>query len=157
MGVNFLPFGYAGGMLESITGLVHFGAREYNPIIGRWTSRDPISFAGGDANLYGYVLGNPVMFVDPEGEIAWLPALAFGYIAFRGVLAGVSEYSKPNSTFSSVIETTVAYAALAAFEVWTLGKSRALGFLVLIMDAALTVPGIVGAEEDQSHEYGLCE
>ena len=35
--------------------LVRFGARDYDPTIGRWTAKDPIDFAGGDTNLYGYV------------------------------------------------------------------------------------------------------
>ena len=34
---------------------------------GRWTSKDPIGFAGGDTNLYGYVVGDPVNFTDPVG------------------------------------------------------------------------------------------
>ena len=32
-------------------------ARDYDPESGRWTAKDPIGFAGGDANLYGYVWG----------------------------------------------------------------------------------------------------
>jgi RHS repeat-associated protein len=36
-----------------------FGARDYDPNTGRWTAKDPILFAGGDMNLYGYVLGEP--------------------------------------------------------------------------------------------------
>lgn len=44
-----------------------FGARDYDPETGRWTSKDPILFNGGDANLYGYVLGDPINFVDPSG------------------------------------------------------------------------------------------
>jgi RHS repeat-associated protein len=53
------------------TKLIHFGFREYDPFTGRWTAKDPILFAGGDTNLYGYVLGDPVGGVDPEGKIAW--------------------------------------------------------------------------------------
>ena len=34
---------------------------------GRFISRDPISFAGGDVNLYGYVQNNPVNWIDPWG------------------------------------------------------------------------------------------
>jgi len=49
------------------TKLVHFGFREYDPFTGRWTAKDPILFAGGDSNLYGYVLGDPVSGIDPEG------------------------------------------------------------------------------------------
>jgi RHS repeat-associated protein len=44
---NFIPFGFAGGIYDQETGLVRFGARDYNPKIGRWTSKDPIRFKGG--------------------------------------------------------------------------------------------------------------
>jgi RHS repeat-associated protein len=48
--------------------LVRFGARDYDPVTGRWTAKDPILFGGGDTNLYGYVVNDPVNFVDPLGE-----------------------------------------------------------------------------------------
>ncbi|WP_049722417.1 RHS repeat domain-containing protein [Gilvimarinus polysaccharolyticus] len=62
-----IPFGFAGGLYDADTGLVRFGFRDYDPVIGRWTARDPIGFGGGDTNLYGYVLGSPVNWVDPNG------------------------------------------------------------------------------------------
>src|SRR6516225_6650275 len=37
------------------------------PAIGRWTTKDSILFAGGDTNLYGYVLNDPVNMIDPAG------------------------------------------------------------------------------------------
>jgi RHS repeat-associated protein len=61
------PLGFAGGLTDPDTGLVRFGARDYDPITGRWMSKDPISFNGGDTNLYGYVGNDPVNFVDPSG------------------------------------------------------------------------------------------
>ena len=64
---GFQPFGFAGGLYDADTGLVHFGARDYDPVIGRWTTRDPLGFAGGDTNLYGYVLQDPVNGIDPLG------------------------------------------------------------------------------------------
>ena len=64
---GFQPFGFAGGLYDADTGLVHFGARDYDPVIGRWTTRDPLGFAGGDTNLYGYVLQDPVDLTDPVG------------------------------------------------------------------------------------------
>jgi RHS repeat-associated protein len=64
---GFQPFGFAGGLYDSDTGLVRFGARDYNAEIGRWTSKDPIGFAGGDTNLFGYVFGDPVNFTDFSG------------------------------------------------------------------------------------------
>ncbi len=65
---GFQPFGFAGGLYDPQTGLVRFGARDYDPETGRWTSKDPIGFGGGDANLYGYVLGNPVNLTDDDGR-----------------------------------------------------------------------------------------
>ena len=64
---SFQPFGFAGGLFDADTGLTRFGARDYDAEIGRWTSKDPIKFAGGDTNLYGYVLNDPVNWVDPWG------------------------------------------------------------------------------------------
>jgi RHS repeat-associated protein len=64
---GFQPFGFAGGLYDRETGLVRFGARDYDPETGRWTAKDPIGFAGGEANLYGYVANDPVNWVDPSG------------------------------------------------------------------------------------------
>jgi RHS repeat-associated protein len=64
---GFQPFGFAGGLVDPDTGLVRMGARDYDPVAGRFTSKDPILFAGGDANLYGYVLMDPVNDLDPDG------------------------------------------------------------------------------------------
>ena len=67
---SFQPFGFAGGLYDSATELVRFGARDYDPHVGRWLSKDPIGFAGGDTNLYGYVLQDPVNLLDPSGLAA---------------------------------------------------------------------------------------
>ena len=64
---GFQPFGFAGGLYDRDTGLVHFGAREYDPETGRWISKDPILFAGGETSLYGYAGNDPVSFIDPSG------------------------------------------------------------------------------------------
>lgn len=64
---GYTPFGFAGGLYDSSTGLLRFGARDYDPETGRWLSKDPILFGGGDTNLYGYVMQDPVNWVDPTG------------------------------------------------------------------------------------------
>ena len=64
---GFQPFGFAGGLYDSDTGLVHFGARDYDPHLGRWTAKDPILFASGDTNLYAYVANDPVNLEDASG------------------------------------------------------------------------------------------
>ncbi len=64
---GFQPFGFAGGLYDSDTGLVRVGARDYDAETGRWTAKDPIRFDGGDTNLYGYVLNDPINSTDPSG------------------------------------------------------------------------------------------
>ncbi|WAM22762.1 MAG: right-handed parallel beta-helix repeat-containing protein (plasmid) [Candidatus Methanoperedens sp.] len=64
---GFQPFGFAGGMYDRDTSLVRFGARDYDPAIGRWVAKDPIRFAGRDTNLYGYVVSDPVNYLDSYG------------------------------------------------------------------------------------------
>ncbi|MEW6068541.1 MAG: RHS repeat-associated core domain-containing protein [Nitrospirota bacterium] len=71
-----IPFGFAGGLHDRDTGLVRFGARDYDPSIGRWTAKDPIDFGGGDVNLFQYVGNNPVNKIDPTGLIAVPVAVA---------------------------------------------------------------------------------
>ncbi|NNL80183.1 MAG: RHS repeat-associated core domain-containing protein [Flavobacteriaceae bacterium] len=62
-----MPFGFAGGLHDRDTGLVRFGYRDYDPDIGRWTAKDPIGLAGGDTDLFGYCLSDPVNRIDPMG------------------------------------------------------------------------------------------
>jgi RHS repeat-associated protein len=64
---GFQPFGFAGGLYDPDTGLVRFGARDYDPETGRWAAKDPIGFAGGDTNVYVYCGNDPVNFVDLDG------------------------------------------------------------------------------------------
>lgn len=64
---GFQPFGFAGGLYDSATGLVHFGARDYDPSIGRWLSKDPLRFRANSANFYSYVHNDPVNYADPSG------------------------------------------------------------------------------------------
>jgi len=65
---DFQPFGFAGGLYDPDTGLYRFGARDYDPEVGRWTTKDPIRFTGGQANLYLYAGGDPVNRIDPNGR-----------------------------------------------------------------------------------------
>jgi RHS repeat-associated protein len=66
---GFQPFGFAGGLYDADTQLIRFGTRDYDPTIGRWTTKDPMLFMGsvGSKNLYAYVSNNPTNFTDPFG------------------------------------------------------------------------------------------
>jgi RHS repeat-associated protein len=85
---GFQPFGYAGGLYDRDTGLVRFGARDYDDETGRWTAKDPIGFGGGNTNLYGYVVNDPVNLVDPTGKFANL--IIGGLIGVVALILSVS-------------------------------------------------------------------
>jgi len=87
---GYIPFRFTSKELDEETGLYYHGARYYEPTISRWMSADPAGFAlvspmeRGDeggwkpkasysiieaVNWYAYVSNNPVIYVDPTGEI----------------------------------------------------------------------------------------
>jgi len=63
---GFQPFGFAGGLYDPDTGLLRFGRRDYDPITGRWTSKDPLLFSARDTNVYAYA-SDAVNAIDPTG------------------------------------------------------------------------------------------
>lgn len=83
------PFGFAGGLTDAATGLVRFGARDYDPVVGRWTAKDPIGFAGGATSLYSYVANDPVNFVDVLGSSGRSALTHFVIGAAGGAIVGM--------------------------------------------------------------------
>ena len=80
----YLPFGesqqiqgyneeisYTGKTEDNGTGLINFGARQYDPVLGQFIGVDPVGFAESSIhsfNKYTYVNNNPYSNVDPDGE-----------------------------------------------------------------------------------------
>ncbi len=70
-----MPFSSSLG--SSILSLYDFGSRHYDPALGRWFNVDPaIQFV----SPYTYCGNNPHMYVDPNGEFAWLFIAAMAYM-----------------------------------------------------------------------------
>jgi RHS repeat-associated protein len=61
---------YTGREWDKETGLYYYRARYFDPMEGRFVSKDPISFFGGDVNLWNYVGGNATNRIDPFGYSA---------------------------------------------------------------------------------------
>lgn len=61
---------YNGKELQDELGLNNydFGARNYDPAIGRWMNIDPLAEKYFDTSPYVYALDNPMYFVDPDGR-----------------------------------------------------------------------------------------
>jgi RHS repeat-associated protein len=45
-----------------------FGARIYDPRVGRWLAVDPFDYHYSNTSPYGFALNSPLMFVDPDGK-----------------------------------------------------------------------------------------
>ncbi len=58
---------FTGREYDNFSGLHYYRARFYDGNLGRFISEDPIGFAGGDVNLYGYVKSKPLKYRDPRG------------------------------------------------------------------------------------------
>ena len=50
------------------TPYVDYGARQYDPILGRWFAQDPLSEKYYGISPYAFCAGNPVKYLDPDGR-----------------------------------------------------------------------------------------
>jgi RHS repeat-associated protein len=97
-GETVQPFGYAGAIWLGHARFWHMGARDYDPAVGRWTSKDPIRFAGG-TNLYVYCEGDPVNAVDISGLEGEEDSIG-GWLWNNGVLAA---WESPSTTVGLLV------------------------------------------------------
>ena len=122
-----IPIGFAGGLHDRDTGLVRFGFRDYDPDVGRWTAKDPIFFAGGDMDLYGYVLNNPINFIDPIGKVGVAGAIIGGIAGgYGGFLSGIQS----GNLTAGIIGGVAGAAAGALIGTFVPHASSAIGGLI---------------------------
>jgi len=61
-------YSYTGREWDDDVEHYHFRARPYEPLTGRFLSRDPIGFEGSPWNLFEFVASNPTVHKDPSGQ-----------------------------------------------------------------------------------------
>lgn len=49
------------------TPYLDYGARQYDPAIGRWMVPDPLAEKNISSSPYAFCLGNPINYIDPKG------------------------------------------------------------------------------------------
>ncbi len=84
------PFAFAGGLDVGVPGVLAFASRMYAPSLGRWLQPDPAGLGGAGVDLWAYTVGDPINFIDRDGEwvqlvtiagfLVGVPALAWGYL-----------------------------------------------------------------------------
>ena len=80
-----LRYRFQGREWSVATGLINFRMRWYDPVTGRWLSKDPIGLSGG-LNLYEFCHGDPMDNQDPKGNFV----VAIGGVGSAGASTGVS-------------------------------------------------------------------
>ncbi|MDO8662137.1 MAG: RHS repeat-associated core domain-containing protein [Candidatus Omnitrophota bacterium] len=88
------------------TGLSYFGARYYDPKIGRFITQDPSGMSDGP-NLYLYVKNNPVNFVDAWGLCKNPSQLILQQLSPSDIIFGVKQYLKVLDLLSPQLRATL--------------------------------------------------
>ena len=117
MNANMQPYKYNGKELDRMHGLdtYDYGARQYDPVLGRWDRMDPLCEKYYDVSPYVYCHNNPVMCIAPDGRdwyqnnettyYTWFDGCigreGFTYIGGKGSLLGEFE-SKINNILINV-------------------------------------------------------
>lgn len=109
-----IPFGFAGGLHDKDTNLIRFGYRDYDPDTGRWTAKDPIFFEGGNTDLYGYVLDDPVNLFDPLGLWDMMNSYKALYGSKPGPARPLTTYEK--EIFKTIYKEIINHAAQISAE-----------------------------------------
>ncbi len=106
------PFTYVGqfGVFDEGNGVYYMRARYYDANAKRFISEDPEGFGGGDTNLYAYVSGNPIMGVDPNGQVAWFATAFIG--AGAGAIGNTFSQYVHNGGFNNFSWTELGIATV---------------------------------------------
>jgi len=138
---DFQPMGFAGGLYDHQTGLVRFGARDYDGETGRWTTKDPLGFQAGDPNLYSYALNDPINLTDITGLVSMIEeneVLVEEEVVEETELASEQQVIQIMQNAGKAVEAaTGAAPTINPFAVTAL---FAIGVLEVVVDALATDP-----------------
>jgi RHS repeat-associated protein len=93
---------FSGKQMDADTGLQDFGARNYDPVLGRFLSIDPVDFEDKNIhsfNRYAYANNNPLRYKDPDGRSSILIEIGVAVVIVGIIIGATPNYgSTPTST-----------------------------------------------------------
>ncbi len=104
---------FTGQVFDQDTGLYFYGARYYDPELGRFVQPDtiiPSLWNPQSYNRYSYVLNNPLKYVDPDGHVIVVPILYL--IAGGGATYGGIQVYGSSSIAANNLQTAAAMDAM---------------------------------------------
>ncbi|MGB5980999.1 MAG: polymorphic toxin type 17 domain-containing protein, partial [Nonlabens sp.] len=143
-------FGYNGKEDNPELGLewMDYGARFYDPAVGRWFTPDAMAEKYYDQSIYNYTINNPILFVDPDGnqvKMCCEGLIKYAKAAYKGIKNEVSSrgtavvqlVTNPVGTFNAMVDNTPSNVGEAAEQVVrTEMDNSTIGSLVLTAEAA---------------------
>jgi RHS repeat-associated protein len=165
--------GFTGKERDAETGLDYFGARHYMAALGEWASPDQLAEKHPEWSPYNYVLDNPLLLVDPDGQQVSAnergPVTAtrtpftrgpvrpgmFAGLAAHG-LAAVVDKVAPYIPILSTIQDATAVATRKNFSGEDVGKIGRLAALAGLLSPA-SGGELRSAEEAGSYAIGFAE
>jgi len=147
---GFQPFGFGGGIYDQHTLLVRLGARDYDSLTGRWTTKDRAFFGGGSLNFYTYSFNDPINWVDSNGfepskDIDQLIKERSKPVENNDRRPGFADDLRP-SHFAAVVEDTREYIDKGPN---TPNLSKALGPAEIAIDLAGAVNDAANGDNDK--------
>ncbi|SNR95826.1 RHS repeat-associated core domain-containing protein [Flavobacterium sp. ov086] len=79
-----------------------YGARNYDPALGRWMNIDPLAEQGRRWSPYNYAMDNPVYFIDPDGMFPITPGWGTMFAKSFVKTAGSMVVGALTSTYTSI-------------------------------------------------------